>query len=36
MAKIKNLGLLNNYINIDINKTRQSLYIKFISAINNF
>lgn len=36
IAKIENTDLLNSYIYININKTRQNWYMKFILAINNF
>lgn len=36
IVKIQNINLLNSYIYININETRQNLYMKFILAINNF
>lgn len=35
MVKIEDSGLLSGYIYIDVNETKQNLYIKLISTINN-
>lgn len=35
MARIKNTSFLNSRIYTNINKAKQNLYIKLISAINN-
>lgn len=35
MVGIEDLGFLNGYIYIDVNKTRKNPYIKLISAVNN-
>lgn len=35
-AEIENTGLLSGYIYIDVNKARQNLYMKLISAITIF
>lgn len=35
IVKIKDLGFLNSYIYIDVNKARLNLYLKVIFTINN-